>query len=329
MNDDEVLAVARAALTQVRESLDDVRMEHPVAAVVARARQRQRRRRRLSGATAVGSVLAVCGLLLWTGVLSAATTARTGGSVAQARTVAYVTGQVKHALATENMVFRGDTTSSYGPSVTYAYGGRFRVEEFTGSECGQYKQPSGICTHRGGSERFLAEGTALINGKLTGTYVTYYNRKYSLSALTAPASPCSTTARLAMGATPMSGHRWSAFINASLACGVANVSGVVRINGVETTRITGVPVTVNLPSGEARAVREKQARVEWTLYVDHKTYLPVRISGLTATFGGPAPSTLDSSVTDVQWLPPTAANRALALVTIPTGYRQVSSPADQ
>jgi hypothetical protein len=34
-------------------------------------------------------------------------------------------------------------------------------------------------------------------------------------------------------------------------------------------------------------------------------------------------------VTNVQWLPPTAANIAKALVTIPPGYTQVSSPAQQ
>src|SRR4030088_1789128 len=115
MNDDEVLAVARAALTQVRESLDDVRMEHPVAAVVARARARQRRRR-LSGATAVGSVLAVSSLLLWTGLQPGGSGTRTGRSVTQARTLAYVISRVKGALTSENMVFRGDTTSTYGPS---------------------------------------------------------------------------------------------------------------------------------------------------------------------------------------------------------------------
>jgi hypothetical protein len=35
------------------------------------------------------------------------------------------------------------------------------------------------------------------------------------------------------------------------------------------------------------------------------------------------------SVTDVQWLPPTPANIAKALVSIPAGFKQVSPPADQ
>jgi hypothetical protein len=36
-----------------------------------------------------------------------------------------------------------------------------------------------------------------------------------------------------------------------------------------------------------------------------------------------------TSVTDVQWLPPTAANIAKTLVTIPPGFRHVKSLADQ
>jgi hypothetical protein len=31
----------------------------------------------------------------------------------------------------------------------------------------------------------------------------------------------------------------------------------------------------------------------------------------------------------MKWLPPTAANIAQSLVTIPPGFQQVSSPADQ
>jgi len=107
------------------------------------------------------------------------------------------------------------------------------------------------------------------------------------------------------------------------------VTGHVRIDGVETTRITGSPVTVRLPAGYARVVHEKQARVEWTLYVNPTTYLPVRMSGSTATFGGPARSTRFASVTDASWLRPTRANIDATLVTIPAGFHQVSSVAKQ
>ena len=60
-----------------------------------------------------------------------------------------------------------------------------------------------------------------------------------------------------------------------------------------------------------------------------QTYLPVRMIGVTETFGGSGGHTRFASVTNVRWLPPTAANRAKALVTIPPGYHRVSSAANQ
>ena len=80
---------------------------------------------------------------------------------------------------------------------------------------------------------------------------------------------------------------WPAFIRATLACGAATVTGHVQIDGVDTMRITGSPVTVKLPPGEARAVREKWTRSRWTLYVDPETYLPVRLSGSERTLWRP------------------------------------------
>jgi hypothetical protein len=147
--------------------------------------------------------------------------------------------------------------------------------------------------------------------------------------LAVPASACSTTARLEMSGVPIPTNHWSSFIDATLACGAASVTGHVRINGQETTKITGVPVTIRLKPNYARVIREKWARGAWTLYVNPRTYLPVRIVSSTSTFGGPAASTRNASVTDVRWLKPTAANIAKATITIPPGFRQVSSPANQ
>jgi hypothetical protein len=98
--------------------------------------------------------------------------------------------------------------------------------------------------------------------------------------------------------------------------------------GEQTTVISG-SVDVGLPKGYAKTVHEKRVRVRFTLYVDSATYLPVRMYGSTATYGGSSGPTVSASVTNVRWLPPTAANMAKTLVTIPPGYTQVSSPAQQ
>jgi DNA-directed RNA polymerase specialized sigma24 family protein len=81
---------------------------------------------------------------------------------------------------------------------------------------------------------------------------------------------------------------------------------------------------------QSRAVMPDRAAVEpLAVYVNPKTYLPVRLSGSAYQYGGPAPTLLFTSVTDMQWLRPAAASIAKTLVTIPAGFRQVSSPADQ
>jgi hypothetical protein len=322
MNDEEVLATARASLTQARETLGQVRMERPVAAVVARAQARQRRQV-LTGGAAVSAVAAVAVLLATAGQpgSSQAPPVASGGTPG-AHTTAYVVKRVETALASTRMVFRGTSNSMGQLSVTWAYGKQSRFEEFTGKECG-HSLPSGECTHRGGSERFLANGTTFVHGKLTGVYVTYFNRRYSFSPLwTLPPSACSPEASLEMGGPGVATAHWSAFIHATLACGAARVTGHVLINGVETTKISGKPVTIKLSPGYAKVIHEKWERSSWTVYVDPTTYLPVRISGSDRMFGGSMASYTSSSVTDVRWLKPTRANVAKASITIPPGFHR-------
>jgi hypothetical protein len=322
MNDDEVLATTRASLTTTREFLDQVHMERPVAALVARARAR-RRRQVLSGGAAVSAVAAIAVLLATAGQPGPGQAPPVAsGSAPEAQTTVYVVKRVESALAHNRMVFRGTSNSMGDLSVTWAYGRRSRFEEFTGKECG-HSLTSGECTHRGGSERFLADGTTFVHGKLTGVYVTYFNRRYSLSKVwNSPPNACSTEAAMEVGGPGVATAHWSAFIRATIACGAARVTGHVLINGVETTKISGKPVTVKLSRGYAKVIHEKWARSYWTLYVDPTTYLPVRMFGATYMFGGPMASYTSSSVTDVRWLKPTRANIAKATIAIPPGFHR-------
>jgi len=292
----------------LRSGMERFTEQVPVPRGLAHRAARARRRRMAVRAAAGAGAAAVTAAV----VIAASVGAGAGGGAMQARTTAYVVSRVEKALAGQHLVLRGRTTGVWGPSISWAYGPRNRFEELTGN-----------------GEPYLAVGTALIGGKLTGVYVTYYNRKWSLLPESLPANACSQTGALEMAGPPVPTSDWPAFIRATLACGAATVTGHVQIDGVDTLKITGAPVTVKLPPGEARAVREKWARDRWTLYVNPKTYLPMRISGSGYTYGGPAPSTYTTSVTDIQWLPPTTANIAKAQVTIPAGFRQVSSPADQ
>ncbi len=276
------------------------------------ARQLHRRRLAARAAVACGAAAVIAAAAV-VAVGADGIPAQQGPDVAQARMAAYVISRVEKTLASTNLVFRGRTVSTGQTSVTWAYGARYRYEEFSGGK------------------PVVSLGTALIDGKLTDAYVTYYNREYSLSPLpgSPPGSACSTNAALGMGGPPATGIHWRDFIQMTLACGAARVTGHVWIGGVETTKITGSPVKIRLSPGYARVVHEKWAQVQWTLYVNPTTYLPVRMYGSTQTFGGPAPSTRFPSVTDVRWLPPTAANIAKTLITIPAGFHRVNSPAHQ
>jgi hypothetical protein len=298
---------------------------HAPVGLVGRAGRlhRQRRRRLVARATvACGAAAAIAA-----GMTFAAAGGNAGRGAAQARTVAYVTSRVEKALATQNLVFVGRSYSKTGDYVTWAYGPRNRWEAFSGSACG-HVLANGACTNHGGSKPVWAQGTALVGGKLVYAYVTYFDRRYSLSQLRPPqASGCSTTSALSMSAPVIPTTHWTSYIDATLACGAATVTGHVTINGVETTKITGKPVTVKLSAGYAKVVHAKFATARWTLYVDSATYLPVRMAGSTKTYGGSAGRFTSSGVTNVQWLPATSANAAKALVTIPPGFHRFYGPA--
>lgn len=270
-------------------------------------------RRRVAVRVAVAAVAAVTAASAAM-VAVGGTAARTGSSLASARTIAYVTKHVENALASENLVFVGRSYSNiWGYGATWAHGSRDRFDD--SSDSGP----------------FLAKGTALVGGKLVDAYVTYPDRKYSLSPVTSQStSACSANAAVGMGVPVIPTTHWAAFINSTLACGAASVTGHVLINGMETTKITGKAVTVRLSSpGDAGFGIYEWATARWALYVNPRTYLPVRIYGSTEEFGGtPRPFT-SSFVTNVQWLPPTRANIAKTLLTIPPGFHRVKSAADQ
>jgi len=313
MNDEEFGSV-RGPLRQVHESLAKVHMNVPVTAVLDRARARQRRRRAGTGFVAVA---AVAGLVA--GGLAVSGSGQAGAGVTQARTTAYVVQRVTAALAHENQVYDGQTSDTYGGTVTWQYGDQYQLQDYTGESCGRVTARD-VCTHQGGSELDWANGTARVHGKLTGAYVTYYNKRYRLSALKPlPTSACTAADALTLTGPPVATEHWSSYIKATLACGAASTTDHVRVNGTGTTKIIGKPVTYRLPASYARSVGARYAHATWVIYVNPHTYLPVQFDATLKMTGGPRPSTT-RSVTKVSWLPPTRTYVAKTLVTIPPGY---------
>src|SRR5262245_40040192 len=232
----------------LREAIDRATEgERLHSSLVARARHSHRQRMLTVRAAVVTGTVAVAAAAVFAATIGAGGAAQpAGGGAAQARTVAYVTSRVERALASQHLVFASRTREHLGGSTitwaTWAYGSRGRTVEFT----------------HGGSKIYLATGSALVRGKFKTAYVTYYNREYSLSPwLPTAVRPCSTAAGWQTGGPAIPASNWRAFLGASLRCGAATVTGHVRIGGVETTKITGKPVTIRLPAGEAKSLGEK------------------------------------------------------------------------
>ena len=268
--------------TDVEELLRDG-MERFTAGVqapagLARTASKLHRRRLAVRAAVACGTAAVTAAAVIAVAAGAGGPAQTGPAVSQAHTAAYVISRVEKALAGQHLVLHGRTSRRLGteqlldvrPPEPVRGVHRERLRSRPAQR--ELHPPRRIrALHR--------RGTALIGGKLTGVYVSYYNREWSLPPEgPIPASACSRTGALEMASPLVPTSDWPAFIHATLACGAATVTGHVQIDGVDTVKITGSPVTVKLPPGEARAVREKWARSQWTLYVNPETYLPVRLS---------------------------------------------------
>jgi hypothetical protein len=299
---------------------------------LARTAVRLHRRRvtvRVCAAGGCFAIVAAAAVVLATGVIR--TTA--GPAPMQARDAAFVTKRVESAVSGQNLVAEARYSDNMdGAMTTWTYGSYYALLQYwpTADYRGRIVNGKHLWDFPPADRGKLssAQGTAIVGGKLMWAYVTYNDQRYSLTPVSAswnsslPKSACSTTARLQMGGTPVIGATWSQYINSTLRCGDAVVTGGVRISGHETTEITGKPVTVRLSPGYAKAVQEKWATVRWTLYVNPKTYLPVRMYGSTQTYGGQAGNQVSSGWADVTWLKPTPANIGQALVTIPPGFQQ-------
>jgi hypothetical protein len=293
---------------------------------LAREAGRLHRRRVAVRAALAGSAVTVVAVSAAIAVIAAA--GATAGRT-QAQTVAELTRQVRKAVANDNMVYVGRTNSFDGLNMVWAYGRRSRWVEYWPATDYRDRVVGGRHLwdfppqYRG--QAYSAEGSALVGGELMGAYVIYPDRKYNLSRkLPVQSSACTTTGALEMGGPAVVGINWKSFIDEMLACGAASATTNVRLGAQETTKITGRPVTVRLSPGYSKVVRADWVTVRWALYVNPRTYLPVRIEGSTKTYGGAAGTSLSSEVTDVQWLPPTTANVARTLVTIPAGFQRVS-----
>jgi hypothetical protein len=101
---------------------------------------------------------------------------------------------------------------------------------------------------------------------------------------------------------------WTSVVSTALSCHLVHVTGHQRVGGVDTLRLAGTA-----------ALARQLPHQHVTLWVDSKTYLPVRLA--LNLEGNP------DWVTDFRWIPPTPAGLHMLQVQAPGGLRHVRPPA--
>lgn len=104
-------------------------------------------------------------------------------------------------------------------------------------------------------------------------------------------------------------HRLAGLISKALSCHLFRADGQQVVDGVLARRLTATPALMKQIHGNAGDVGNTA-----TLWIDPRTYLPVRLALSHA------------EQTDFAWLKPTPANLALLQVKVPAGFRSVQLP---
>jgi hypothetical protein len=320
MHDDEVLAAMRESLAAARDSLDGVRMERPVEALVARGHSRRVRRSvAIRAAVACGTAAAVVVVAL---MGRADAPARTAPGRAQEHAVAYAIQRMENALAEKSIYAQNEviqtkyTFSPAFPAITqWNYRGSFSTMQ------SGFMPPAGVkgLPWAQGQESW-GTGSTTINGKLTYVQVDYRRHEwYPTSAFLVLPNGCASDLDLA----EFNPTDWMTYVRQTLSCGEFKIAGHARVNGTVTIKITGSTTRPNWWAGVPHAEGRGGLQIHATLYVDPSTYIPVRVIWRNVTHWRDGKPLVGIVRADIRVLPPTPANVAKASVPIPAGFRHV------
>jgi hypothetical protein len=294
------------------------------ATLLHRARQHNRRRRQtIAGAIAAGTAAVTAAAVI-------AATAGTAGSNPDAlhgQTITYVATRAEQALAQLNpaQAIEMDTLTARGGN----FGFTVMNTAFNGTT-GSTAQLPGVLgdVHASSEVDWSYDGLYLQHGysaagKLVYT-ITTGSRGYSGAAYPArirwhnpltglPSSPPGGNPPLTCDNAGTGYPSWRPSITKALSCHLFTLGGSQQIAGVDTIKLVGKPVT-----SEAETFRE-------TLWVDPKTYLPLRTS--TTFTEAHRTATLTH---DFRWLSPAKANLARLHAagqrgSIPASFRSLPS----
>jgi hypothetical protein len=291
------------------------------ATLLHRARRHNRRRRRaIAGALAAGTAAVTAAA-----VIAATSTSGTGINAEPGQTITYVTTRAEQALAQLNPSQAVETDTLTARNGDFGFTVLNTAFNGTGSSTAQLPGVLGN-VHASSEVDWSYDGLYLQHGySAAGKLV--YTTTDGPQGYSGAAYPARTRWH-----NPMTGGQngpdpgltcenagtgyphWKQSITKALSCHLFTLGGNQQIAGVDTIKLVGKPVTAG---GET---------FRQTLWVDPKTYLPLRTS-TTFTEAHHRTATLTQ---DFRWLSPTQANLARLHVarqrgTIPASFRSLPS----
>lgn len=301
----------------LREGLDRLTAEVEVpAGVAAKARSRLRRKRIAARAALAGGTATVTAAA----VIAVMGTGQGTPGVVQARTAAYVISHVANALAAEDEVVQAETVFSapVPPVMAWTFRGDMRL-----TQSGFIPPTLEKGTPWAQGPVSWAVGTTKVHGRQIYAQIDYRHHRWANAGILGFApNGCTTPLDIVEFNGPAN---WVPYLRQALACGLFKVTGHAQVNGVETIKLTGAMTDRHFWSQLPQAEGRGPLRVDATLYVSPKTYLPVLVIWNNRTHyrdGRPLDGTVREDITA---LPPTPGNIAKANVTVPSGFRKVPS----
>jgi hypothetical protein len=300
----------------LREGLDRLTADVQVPReMTGRARVHLRRKKIAVRAALAGAAAAVTAAAVVAATLPGQDAARP----LPARTAAYVLTRVANALAA-NQVIQTETIFSapYPPVMSWTYQNGMRL-----SQSG-YIPPTLVPDMPWAQGRVHWNvGTTRFHGRRIYAQIDYSHHRWANAGILG-FSPNACTVHLDI-VEFNSPAQWPAYVRQALACGLFKVAGHAQVNGVHAIKLAGSMTEWHfwsqLPHGEGRG----PLRVDVTLYVNPRTYLPLLVIWNNRTHyrdGRPLDGTIRQEITA---LPATSGNIAKANVTVPAGFRKVAS----
>ncbi len=298
----------------LREGLDRLTADVQVSpGMTGKARTHLRRRK-----VAVRAALAAAAAGTAAAVVAAVVPGQVKPGPVQARTAAMVISRVANALAARNKVIQTETIFSapYPPVMGWNYRSDMRLTQSgfippalaAGMPWAQGRVHWGV-------------GTTRIHGRRSYAQIDYRHHEWANAGILGfTPDACAVRLDVAEFNGPA---QWPAYVRQALSCGLFKVVGNARVNGERTIKLAGSMTDRHfwrqLPKGEGRG----PLRVDVTLYVNPKTYLPMLVIWNNRTHyrdGRPLDGTVRQEIIA---LPPTPGNIAKANVTVPAGFRKV------